>query len=466
MNSADSIRLSLWASKNEIFVQGQQNHLLQLLINSLLNRVMSFFNLNIIIKPLQILGALFGAFGVTVFYLFLYDIFKNRIAALMGCLGLAFSREYWHYSTIVETHIMPTALLISALYQTNKLQITDNVSKEVIKAAILFVTAVYCSEVYIFFIFSPLVFILFSNMTASRKRTAVLIFLLTVIICWVIPFGIIGHFIKQPFISMYGWFRGTAKITEFKFVNVSKLISNAFWKTIFVPGIHNMHNLITGSLLSLFILFGVFDSKGFVASVKNYYKLFIFCFISITLPSAIQLIYEPWNTERYTAFLIFIWIILSTCALGYTKAKSKVIKFIPIFLCVLVFIQNLFAFAIPEHNKENNRFLEASLFLARSVKQEDIICVVGHRNLLTPSVYIEYYTGIKPKCFLKFGAAKEFLDKHKLNAKQKFFFVLLRSRQNNQLWRILNRKLKIVFCNRHTIIYKYEIPPASEEKTN
>ncbi len=92
--------------------------------------------------------------------------------------------------------------------------------------------------------------------------------------------------------------------------------------------------------------------------------------------------------------------------------------------------------------------------------------MVGHRNSLTPSVYIEYYTGIKPKSFLKFGFAKEFLDKYKLNAKQKFFLVLLRSRQNNQLWRILNKKLKIVFCNRHTIIYKYEIPPASEEKTN
>ncbi len=291
MHEADSIRLSLWASKNEIFVPGQQNHLLQLLINSLLNRVMSFFAPKIlIIKPLQILDVLFGAFGVTVFYLFLYDIFKDRIAALMGCLGLAFSREYWHYSTVVETHIMPTALLISALYQTNKLQVTDNVLKQSIKAAILFVAAIYCSEVYIFFIFSPLVFILFSNMTASRKRTAVLIFLLTVIICWVIPFGIIGYFIKQPFISMYEWFRGTPRITEFKFVNVSKLISAAFWKTIFVPGIHNIYNLITGFLLSLFIIFGVFNSKGFVASVKNYYKLFIFCFISITLPLAIQLV--------------------------------------------------------------------------------------------------------------------------------------------------------------------------------
>lgn len=474
VDGTDSIRLSLWASKNEIFVHGQQNHLLQLFLNSLLNKLMIFLGLRIPIdKLLQILGALFGALGVSVFYLFLYDIFKNRIAALTGCLGLAFSCEYWHYSTIIETHIMPIALLIIVLYQINKLQINSK-TRYVVTAALVFVAAIYLSEVYIFFIFSPLALILLSDLPANQKKTSALTFLLTIIICWLIPFGIIGYFVSLRnnagnqgfshfFISIYKWFRGTHAIIGFKFVNIPTLISNAFWETIFKQSGCNSSNILAIALSSLFVIFIMSDYKGAVAAVKKYYKLFIFWFVSIIFPLAIQLIYQPWNTQRYTPFLIFNWIILSMCALNYRKTRSKVIKLIPILLCLGLFVLNLFVFAIPQHDKKNSCLLEASLFLKSVVKEGDSICIVGKRSL-TFSLCVEYYLGIKAETFTSLRSAKKYIDECKLKGKQKILIVLLPPVLANQLGRILHKKSEELFSNHCTVIYYYKINIGSDVK--
>jgi len=139
------------ASENKLLVNGQENHILQFFVNGIINRLLVFCGYRgLNMSPLQALDAIFGSAGVAIFFLLLNGIFKNKAVALLGCLGLAFSREYWVYSTILETHIIPTALLISCLYFINRTK-DKYPSKEILIATFFYALALYYSEVYIFF---------------------------------------------------------------------------------------------------------------------------------------------------------------------------------------------------------------------------------------------------------------------------------------------------------------------------
>jgi len=425
----ESLALAKWASKNIIFIPLQQNHLLQLFINSLVNRAVVFLGGQAsTMLPLQVLDAFCGAWGAAVFYLFLCEMLKNRALALFGCLGLAFSYEYWRNSTILETHIIPIALLITSLYLISRLE-AHNSPGQVIKAAVPFVLAVYLSGIYLVYLVSALCLILLCGISAQQKKRYALIFISVVIICWLIPFGIIGYFLnlkmngQRDFLptlgSLYHWFRGGEVIAGFKPRNIPTLIFTALWRTILGGGTANIPRLTASLLLSVLFLYGL---RNFVFSGTRQARLFIFCLVSVLPHTLIQLVYETSNTQRYSPFLIFIWMILAASSGAYLKARSKIIKTAPLILCGLLFIHNLYALAMPGRSSRDP-FPEISLFLKSHARQEDLICVLdGYRSSLP--MHISYYTGRDVQSLEIAEDIQELFKRDALNKKQTLFIVM------------------------------------------
>ena len=118
-NSMDSMSFALMTTKGEVgqplFFQAE--HLLYPAIGWLWYKLWLLLGYGQgALKPLQALNAIFGAAGVSFFYLCLTSILgrtsKGLTLSFLGALGLAFSYGYWFHSTDAEDQIISNVLLL------------------------------------------------------------------------------------------------------------------------------------------------------------------------------------------------------------------------------------------------------------------------------------------------------------------------------------------------------------------
>lgn len=388
----DSISLAIWAEKGFFYLKGQQHHVLLTLINAIFYRLSSqLFHFQSALLPLSILGCFLGALGNAVFFRTLNILLRDKVLAVLGALCLAFSFNYWRYSVLIETHILPTFFLICVLHL---LVLTENLElkRNIIFAGIFTSLSFFSSGANIIFLPAFLVLLGLSSLPRPRENIAPLgIYLKTLLIYWLIPFLLFGLIVLLTNIYMrpkvvlsshniivfyFNWFKGQLCIENSR-ADYLFIISGKIIESIFSPKISTM----TLILFCSFIILSFINKKKEVLS--RHLNVLLSSLVAIAIFFCVFLFYEPDNLQRYTPLLIFLW--PSICLL---LRKKSILALIALFL----FINNLVFVIWPEHKEENNICLQEALLLREVANPRDII-VVRSRWPSTQLRYMPYFTG-------------------------------------------------------------------------
>lgn len=404
----DSISLASWAESKRFYIEGQQYHILLTLINYLFYSLCSLlFRVESALVPLTVLECCFGALGVIIFLAALNSLFENKLLAFWGSLGLAFSMNYWRYSILLETHIIPTVFLIISFYF-----LVVGAKRQ--SLTYIFYTGIFCclslfaSGANIVFVPSFLIFIICtSTLSSDKKIQYILAYTNTILLCWFIPFLILGFIVFytkfQPhsFLHMvrfyYFWLKGPLNLEGFRAGDLfllSKNIVNAIFisKNVFFGVLLFYATTIFLSIKNIKVLFREYSSVTFFALVAAVYFLTTLLF------------YEPNNLQRYTPLLIFIWLIICLLVKDMFFKDSSIYKKLFAFSFIsFLFINNLVFSIAPGHLEKNNFYLQEALLLKETSAEQDVIITQGGERL--PSiemVYIPYFAKRKNIISIKY----------------------------------------------------------------
>ena len=390
----DSISLASWAEEKIIYLTGQQHHILLILINHWLYSFFSWlFHVKSALIPLSIFTCFVGACGVIVFLFTLNTLFNNKTLAVFGSLGLAFSLNYWKYSTLLETHIIPTFFLIASLFFLSN-AIKKQSQRYVFYAGIFSCLSLFSSGANIVFIPAFIALIIYAKSPAKNIRIKYLFtYCNTILLCWLLTFVLFGSVIASRtiisapdlsisrIISFYLlWFKGQLYSCAFSFSGLYYLLKcsiNAIFQ----------YNLISLSIFSLAILY--LFSKNKKVLFDRYPNITFSAFIAAVLFFTSILFYEPYNYQRYTPLLIFIWLIICLLVKDALSRNSPLHKKVIVFLFVpFLFMNNLILSLIPDHSPRNNLYLQETILLKNISGELDVIIISG--NYLEKK-YLSYF---------------------------------------------------------------------------
>lgn len=381
----DSLTLAQFAENGSLFIYGWRQHSLLILINTLFYCLWTFFSPSqSALFPLAVLGCFVGALGTAVFFLIIRILFSNRFLALFGALGLAFSFNYWRYSVLVETHILSTFFLIVAVYFLALLK--ENESRNnVILSGIFTSLSVFSSGANIVFVPALLIFLLNTVSSKSKKSPLAVSYLITVFFSWFLPYLLLGLGVLLGKVllkhQVYGlwevikffilWFKSELYAIPFRAVNLIVMAKDNA-ASIF----YSCNNAIYALIFYIItVLFFVRERKYIKRSSANITSSFVTAALFFF---GAMLFYEPGNLQRYTPFLIFVWLFICVLFNGLVSKKNNLYNRLIISSVILfLFLINLASSIIPNSKPENNLSLQVSLLIRNNTGGEDIIIERG-----------------------------------------------------------------------------------------
>jgi len=391
----DSISLAIWAEKGIFYVVDQQHHIFLTLINTIFYRFfLQLFHFQSALLSLAILGCLLGALGNAFFFVYLNNLLRDKISAVFGALCLAFSLNYWRYSVLVETHILPTFFLICALYFLSQ-AVKIKSRRNIFYASVFTSLSLFSSGANIVFVPSFLVFIGFSSFPSAKEKFYYIgIYLKTFLLCWLLPFSLFGlvilldHIhIKHRLIANLNniidfyilWFKGQVQVEGFRLANFLLIKENI------AQSIFTFRTLLVDPII-LSIAIILFFFRKTKESLILHPNVFFSLLAALALFLSTILFYESFNLQRYTPLLIFIW-----PAICLLLRKRTILVLIAIFL----FINNFILAILPQHKEKNNIVLQEALLLKENTDKHDIVVTRGMlADWPTRQMnYIPYFTG-------------------------------------------------------------------------
>ena len=414
----DSIALAQFAENGFLFVRGWRQHALLTLINDLFYHLCLFFSPSQnALWPLTVLGCFIGALGAALFFAVIEILFSSRSLAFFGALGLAFSFNYWRYSTLVETHILAAFFLIAAVYFLARLKINESKSN-VIYAGIFTSLSLLSSEANIVFVPALLIFLLNTVVSKNKKIQAVR-YLITIIFFWFVPYFLLGLcallkdilFDKQIY-TLWGalkfftrWFKSEMYIAPFQAANLG-LMAKQNIASLFKGG----DQLISAEIV--YVAAGILLVVKKQYLVKNYLNILLSSLTACLFFFGTLLFYEPFNLQRYTPLLIFIWLFIGALLRGLFLERMPVyLKAILISGIAVLFISNLVFSMIPKSMPENNQMLQTALLIERTSGENDLVVSRGGdffpNGTLWPNLaakYIPYFAHRRLISFMDISA--------------------------------------------------------------
>jgi len=394
----DSLKLALWAENGQIFIPVQQHHILLTLLNYLFYSFWSlFFKTESALLPLSVFNCFIGAAGVAVFFAALKALFENRLVAAFGALGLAFSLDYWKYSTLVETHIMPTVFLIIALYFLI-VAVKKQSAGSIFYAGFFSSLSLFSSGANAVFIPAFIIFIIFTETLDSERRLRyVKRYIATVLLCWLVPFLllVLAVLLREVRLSpqsvsfshlpilVYNWFKGPLYLTRnFRTGNIVFMMQHIL-SSVFV---------FKGKPVATFIFYGVafflFLKRRKILFRGHRNVIFLALAAAVYFLTAL-LLYEPRNLERYTPLLPFAWLMICLGAeralSGSSSMRRKTVAFS---LILLLFVNNLVFYIAPKHYEKNNRLLQEVLSFREFSKENDVMII---KRVNIKAIYLAYF---------------------------------------------------------------------------
>ena len=444
----DTISLAQWAEDNLYFVPGQQFHLLNYVFNNIFFSLWKIFGYTgSAILPLQVLDSIFGVLSVTVFFLLVLKLSKSRFVSFVCSLGLAFSSEFWHYSTEAETHIISIFFLLLAVYVMARESPCYN-AKVIFKSSLAFSLSVFSSSAYILFLPFFLLLIAFGENTAQEKKLFAWRYFFYVCLLWLLPFSLLGaavsikhcwhylfdsgiiKFIKRFGVNFIYWFKSHEKYHIIKPSEVFFIAQN-FTKMLF----GYMKNPIAGLGLFFFSAAFVGINYDLIRRDKRLSSFAIASFLAFLIFISVFLVYEPFNTQRYTPLLVFFWLAASICM--YITVKVFSWRWFQLFLLFLVAVNAYLNFSYriyPLSQKENNFYLVETQCLKSHISAGDLVLIAGRDKFGYPEPrvrYFDYFGGIK---FFELGYLNcRFNDKYRRDGTKQELLEFLRRKINSVL---------------------------------
>lgn len=410
----DSIALAQFAENGSFFVEGWRQHALLTLINGVFyNFWGQFFHVEGAIIPLSVLNCFLGALGAVIFLLALKNFFQDNFLAFFGAIGLAFSLNYWHFSTMVETHIVSTFFLIAALYFISSYK-NGKLNRDLVLSGFFMSLSLFSSSANI--VFLP-AFLIFAYYIAKPKKPGILnaaVYLAVIFLFWAAPYAMLGviQFYKnaadngqsQSLIELakflFLWFKSQLYIAPFQTENIFLMAEKTASSMFFHGG-----NALTGLFFCLAALFVfIFNRKKFM--LKNP-GVVLFVFTALIFFLGTLLFYEPFNLQRYTPLLVFIWLFI--CLLLkelFLKTGSFYRKTALFVILAVFFLNNLINYIIPCRKVENNVSLQEAFLVKKYISKGDIVITRGSENWANGTswstqvmIYIPYFVKLMPVNF-------------------------------------------------------------------
>ncbi len=391
----------MWAEQGRWYVEGQQQHILLTAMNSLFYSLCSIvFPVHKAVVSLSILCCIAGALGVAYFFATLKLLFQNRALALFGALGLAFSLNYWQYSTLTETHILPTFFLILAVYFLARFQ-TKNSARTVVYSGIAMSLSLFASEANSVFIPALLVFLVFSAPQDKGRNT--LLFLITIVLTWAVPFFILGILLRPAPSTMgiasgdlltsasyfLSWFKGSLYSIPFAPENIFVIITK-FPRAVFANAGNPVATVLFYAAIWLLLFYNRRDL------IKNNLSILLSFIAATGFFAGTILFYEPYNLQRYTPLLIFLWLLICRLMMKPFFTGMSFYKKLAFGFGIFILMANNFTASIfPRSKTENNFQLEQALLIDTVTQKGDIVIINGSGAMYLPPLelrYIPYFT--------------------------------------------------------------------------
>jgi len=356
----DSVEIASWADKGKYVVPYQQHHMLITGLNLIWCNIWKFFGYNgRCLMPLRFLNCIFGAVGVTGFFILLSKIFRKVITAVFGSLGLAFSIYYWAFSTDAEVHILPISIFIYCLILLFSFE--EFKIKKVILLGFLHSLCIYLAGIYVFFVPAIIAGIIINIGNRQNIYKALIWYLFSLAMFWAIPFFVIGiyHYGINSGLKysndiarhIFIWFRTSECLIPLRWYNLfNARVAFCYFCTIHYINRCDGLTIFWGFIaIILYLLFLPVFLKNSKEMVKNFSKLLLIVFCMIIPYQFITIIYHPFNAERYVYFLPALWLLLSFIAYPFFTSRLTLLRILPFILIGFIFFTNLLFYIYPRH---------------------------------------------------------------------------------------------------------------------
>jgi len=132
------------------------------------------------------------------------------------------------------------------------------------------------------------------------------------------------------------------------------------------------------SLILIYLGGGLFFISKRKDFARNHLNIMLAAFMAALFFFLTLLFYEPFNLQRYTPFLIFVWLFICVLLKDLFLKDTTLYKSLVIFIIVIfIFINNLIFSVLPDTKPENNLSLQAALLVKESTSESDIVIERG-----------------------------------------------------------------------------------------
>ncbi len=378
------------------------------------------------VRTLEIMNSVFGAIGVSLFFLTVYSVTRRTRLSILASLGLGFSLSFWYWSTNATSYPGNILFSILTLYLLVRLtQVTATRSYFLIctliglthaLACLFWLSAlllgpavalgvaiagrwtsladrikasfIYCASFGLFFL-TPL---LSAGFATARLETV------TDFPGWLTAasYGI------PPRVSLLNASRGVIGFSSsiLRTTDLGPAVKQALWGVPYAGRSGAGLYVEIAAFLLLWLLMAAaaiyfFRYRKAVLTLSP--RLAVILLLWSLLPAAFGLIWLGSDTERWLSITPVIWLALvfiAVHALRYLRrSRAAAVEVALWTFAAVVFAYNLAFSVIPDHNPENNRYMKAARFFSSHLSKGDMVLVWGHDHVFTAD-YLLYFFDI------------------------------------------------------------------------
>ncbi len=365
------------------------NHLIYNYLGYLAYVTAKFFTPGIrAIAVLQILSSIFGAAGITLFYIILKNLFRSEYINLCLTALLAFSATWWKYSTDGDSYVLSIFFLLTCFYL-----ILPGKTPRPLFLALSHIAAMLFHQLAIFFFPVVLIGLYFQDeVVGKQKRFYDLLkfsatdFLITFAVYCIGFYNLSGNFTIKSFLS---WTTSYSPEVGFVYnpLNIFSSLLKSHAKLLF-DGRFNFFKfnfidtfLLILLIITVFIFVGkiiryraVFKKIWKIIADREFYtdRIFLLCalwivpfflFLAIFIPgnSFYKLFYVP-------PFVILIGLIVNSATQIKLNGKRQLLLGV-----VIIFLVNFIFFVHPSNKIREDSPLSMALEMNRQINKNSVI---------------------------------------------------------------------------------------------
>ncbi|MCK4657150.1 MAG: DUF2723 domain-containing protein [candidate division Zixibacteria bacterium] len=379
------------------------------------------------VHSLQILNSIFGALGVGVFFLAAFRISRSIRLSILAALGLGFSLSYWFWSTNATSYPGCIFFLIVTLYLLIKLTETSGRRRYLLLCLLIGLTHALANFFWLTALLAAPAIVLgiivgYRGATIIGRIKAAITYSASLLLFLVIPLLVAGFATGRvdslsgfpawltvasygipPDLSLLNLSKGIIGFSSsvFRIIELGPAIKQAVWGVPYV--IEN--NLRLYVEMVVFVLLWVFLIAVAFYLVRYRKEVFrsktrmawVLAFWAIP-PALFGLIWLGSDTERWLSVLLVLWLLILFIAIHAARflsaARAKAIEIALWAFVAVIFAHNLVFAVIPDHDPDNNQYMQSAQYLNSRMSGSDLILLWGHDHVFTAD-HLTYFFGIE-----------------------------------------------------------------------